>query len=197
MLPVLALAHAQQEEGGPLELFSVYVPTNHIYVGDIFLLGREDVIHTNLSVREGLGARASPAGGCFTCPAEFWLLHGAYMQGPGCTCMRCPRAAVLLRTCLHAPGCRMMHACARSYCAGPWRDEMGMTLGWYGSGSWVDRGFFPGCCRDRGVCGHGAAAHPAGLQQALTAAWSLAERLIRREGAQPWGCGEVARAVWC
>ena len=47
----------QQEEGGPLELYSVYVPTNHIYVGDIFLLGKEDVIHTNLSVREGLGAR--------------------------------------------------------------------------------------------------------------------------------------------
>ena len=34
----------------------MYVPTNHIYVGDIFLLGKEDVIHTNLSVREGLGA---------------------------------------------------------------------------------------------------------------------------------------------
>ncbi len=47
--------HAKQEE-----LFSVYVPTNHIYVGDIFLLGKEDVIHTNLSVREGLGEHASP-----------------------------------------------------------------------------------------------------------------------------------------
>lgn len=47
---------AQQEDGSPgMELYSVYVPTNHIYVGDIFLLGREDVIHTNLSVREGLG----------------------------------------------------------------------------------------------------------------------------------------------
>ncbi|BDA46066.1 Protein LIKE COV 2 [Coccomyxa sp. Obi] len=45
----------QQEDGSPgMELFSVYVPTNHIYVGDIFLLGKEDVIHTNLSVREGL-----------------------------------------------------------------------------------------------------------------------------------------------
>ena len=38
----------------------MYVPTNHIYVGDIFLLGKEDVIHTNLSVREGLGDAASP-----------------------------------------------------------------------------------------------------------------------------------------
>lgn len=33
----------------------MYVPTNHIYVGDIFLLGKEDIIRTNLSVREGLG----------------------------------------------------------------------------------------------------------------------------------------------
>ena len=49
----------QQEDGSPgMELYSVYVPTNHIYVGDIFLLGREDVIHTNLSVREGLGETA-------------------------------------------------------------------------------------------------------------------------------------------
>ncbi len=38
----------------------MYVPTNHIYVGDIFLLGKEDVIHTNLSVREGLGALPLP-----------------------------------------------------------------------------------------------------------------------------------------
>ena len=50
----------QQEDSSALELYSVYVPTNHIYVGDIFLLGKEDVIHTNLSVREGLGAH-SPA----------------------------------------------------------------------------------------------------------------------------------------
>lgn len=47
----------QHENAGPEELFSVYVPTNHIYVGDIFLLGKDDVIHTNLSVREGLGAQ--------------------------------------------------------------------------------------------------------------------------------------------
>ena len=47
--------HTLQEE-----LFSVYVPTNHIYVGDIFLLGKEDIIHTSLSVREGLGEHAMP-----------------------------------------------------------------------------------------------------------------------------------------
>ena len=39
-----------------MELLSVYVPTNHIYIGDIFLLQRADVIRTSLSVREGLGA---------------------------------------------------------------------------------------------------------------------------------------------
>ena len=44
-----------QEENGDRELFSVYVPTNHIYVGDIFLLGKDDIIRPNLSVREGLG----------------------------------------------------------------------------------------------------------------------------------------------
>jgi hypothetical protein len=40
---------------GDTRLNCIYVPTNHIYVGDIFLLKDEDVIHTNLSVREGIG----------------------------------------------------------------------------------------------------------------------------------------------
>ncbi|KAG2481995.1 hypothetical protein HYH03_019051 [Edaphochlamys debaryana] len=35
-------------------LNTVYVPTNHVYVGDIFMLEDKDIIHTNLSVREGL-----------------------------------------------------------------------------------------------------------------------------------------------
>ena len=39
---------------GDLELFAVYVPTNHIYVGDIFLMGAKDIIRNNLSVREGI-----------------------------------------------------------------------------------------------------------------------------------------------
>ncbi len=51
-----------QEDGGDVELLSVYVPTNHIYIGDIFLLQRADVIRTSLSVREGLGA--APAHDC-------------------------------------------------------------------------------------------------------------------------------------
>lgn len=43
-----------QSYEGELELFTVYVPTNHIYVGDIFLLQKQDIIKNNLSVREGL-----------------------------------------------------------------------------------------------------------------------------------------------
>lgn len=33
----------------------VYVPTNHLYIGDIFLVNSNDVIRPNLSVREGIG----------------------------------------------------------------------------------------------------------------------------------------------
>jgi uncharacterized membrane protein len=36
------------------ELYAVYVPTNHIYVGDVLLLDGSDIIKTNLSVREGI-----------------------------------------------------------------------------------------------------------------------------------------------
>ncbi|KFM27995.1 hypothetical protein F751_0681 [Auxenochlorella protothecoides] len=44
---------------GELELFSVYVPTNHVYVGDIFLLAAPDIIRHNLSVREGIEFQAA------------------------------------------------------------------------------------------------------------------------------------------
>ena len=33
----------------------MYVPTNHLYIGDIFLINSSDVIRPNLSVREGIG----------------------------------------------------------------------------------------------------------------------------------------------
>lgn len=39
---------------GDFSLNCVYVPTNHVYVGDVFYLKDDDVMHTNLSVREGL-----------------------------------------------------------------------------------------------------------------------------------------------
>ncbi|KAB2027314.1 hypothetical protein ERO13_D05G025600v2 [Gossypium hirsutum] len=39
---------------GEEELCCVYVPTNHLYIGDIFLINTQDVIRPNLSVREGI-----------------------------------------------------------------------------------------------------------------------------------------------
>jgi uncharacterized membrane protein len=43
-----------QTAKGDMKLYSVYVPTNHVYVGDIFLMGTDDIIRPHLSVREGL-----------------------------------------------------------------------------------------------------------------------------------------------
>ncbi|XP_062223566.1 protein CONTINUOUS VASCULAR RING 1-like isoform X2 [Phragmites australis] len=36
------------------QMCCVYVPTNHLYIGDIFLVNSSDVIRPNLSVREGI-----------------------------------------------------------------------------------------------------------------------------------------------
>ncbi|CAN1235120.1 Protein LIKE COV 2 [Linum perenne] len=44
-----------QKEDGDEELCSVYVPTNHLYIGDIFLVNSKDIIRPNLSIREGIG----------------------------------------------------------------------------------------------------------------------------------------------
>ncbi|KAI7739773.1 hypothetical protein M8C21_017199 [Ambrosia artemisiifolia] len=43
-----------QNFSGDEELCTVYVPTNHLYIGDIFLVNSKDVIRPNLSVREGI-----------------------------------------------------------------------------------------------------------------------------------------------
>ncbi|KAF9615408.1 hypothetical protein IFM89_023069 [Coptis chinensis] len=43
-----------QSYSGEEELFCVYVPTNHLYIGDVFLINSRDVIRPNLSVREGI-----------------------------------------------------------------------------------------------------------------------------------------------
>ncbi|KAF5187135.1 hypothetical protein FRX31_023273 [Thalictrum thalictroides] len=43
-----------QSYSGDEELCCVYVPTNHMYIGDIFLINSKDVIRPNLSVREGI-----------------------------------------------------------------------------------------------------------------------------------------------
>ena len=39
---------------GEKDLFAVYIPTNHVYVGDIVMLAGKDIMRTNLSVREGI-----------------------------------------------------------------------------------------------------------------------------------------------
>ncbi|XP_050160000.1 protein LIKE COV 3-like [Malus sylvestris] len=36
------------------ELCCVYIPTNHLYLGDIFLISPKDILRPNLSVREGI-----------------------------------------------------------------------------------------------------------------------------------------------
>lgn len=43
-----------QTDKGDEELCSVYVPTNHLYIGDIFLVHSEEIIRPSLSVREGI-----------------------------------------------------------------------------------------------------------------------------------------------
>uniref|UniRef100_A0A0A9DJI9 Uncharacterized protein n=1 Tax=Arundo donax TaxID=35708 RepID=A0A0A9DJI9_ARUDO len=44
-----------QTDKGDEELCSVYVPTNHLYIGDIFLVNSANIIRPNLSIREGIG----------------------------------------------------------------------------------------------------------------------------------------------
>ncbi len=39
---------------GKLELVTVFVPTNNLYLGDVILVPKDEVIHTGLSVEEGL-----------------------------------------------------------------------------------------------------------------------------------------------
>ncbi|XP_065623907.1 protein LIKE COV 2 [Quercus suber] len=41
-----------QRDEGDVELCSVYVPTNHLYIGDVFLVNSEEIIRPNLSIRE-------------------------------------------------------------------------------------------------------------------------------------------------
>ncbi|PWZ18109.1 hypothetical protein Zm00014a_006137 [Zea mays] len=47
--------HCSYTDKGDEELCSVYVPTNHLYIGDIFLVNSTDIIRPNLSIREGIG----------------------------------------------------------------------------------------------------------------------------------------------
>jgi hypothetical protein len=56
VLSCLGLPFCLQVGNQDIRLTSVYVPTNHVYIGDVFLLQDQDIIrvHPGLSVREGL-----------------------------------------------------------------------------------------------------------------------------------------------
>lgn len=43
-----------RNDGSSQTLCTVYIPTNHLYVGDVVILPAEDVIETTLSVEEGI-----------------------------------------------------------------------------------------------------------------------------------------------
>ncbi|KAG8503107.1 hypothetical protein CXB51_000883 [Gossypium anomalum] len=43
-----------QKGVGEDELCCVYVPTNHLYLGDLFLISSKDILRSNLSIREGI-----------------------------------------------------------------------------------------------------------------------------------------------
>jgi uncharacterized membrane protein len=44
----------QRRDGTEYRLCTVYIPTNHLYVGDVVVLPAEDVIQTDLSVEDGV-----------------------------------------------------------------------------------------------------------------------------------------------
>lgn len=52
---ILSSSSNPQRDDGDEELCSVFVPTNHLYIGDILLVNSKDIIRPNLSIREGIG----------------------------------------------------------------------------------------------------------------------------------------------
>lgn len=44
----------ERKDGSRHTLCTVYVPTNHLYVGDVVVLPQEDVIETDLSIEDGV-----------------------------------------------------------------------------------------------------------------------------------------------
>ena len=49
----------RSKDGREREVCTVYVPTNHLYVGDVVVLPVEDVIETDLSVEDGISLMLS------------------------------------------------------------------------------------------------------------------------------------------
>ncbi|KAK3211593.1 hypothetical protein Dsin_016299 [Dipteronia sinensis] len=67
-----------QRENEDEELCSVFVPTNHLYIGDIFLVNSKEVIRPNLSIREGIEIIVS---GGMTMPQVISPLERVARQG--------------------------------------------------------------------------------------------------------------------
>ena len=84
-------SYALQMPQGESKLFSVYVPTNHVYVGDIFLLTSDDIIKPNLSVREGLEIVVSVG----TAPTAF-PLHKPSVGSPRCNTKQASRLLIII-----------------------------------------------------------------------------------------------------
>lgn len=51
----LLVGFSFQRDNEDEELCSVFVPTNHLYIGDIYLVNSKEIIRPNLSIREGIG----------------------------------------------------------------------------------------------------------------------------------------------
>ncbi len=49
----------RRRDGSDWEVCTVYIPTNHLYVGDVVVLPAEDVIDTDLSVEDGISLMLS------------------------------------------------------------------------------------------------------------------------------------------
>jgi uncharacterized membrane protein len=49
----------KRKDGSEREVCTIYVPTNHLYVGDVVVLPAEDVIETDLSVEDGVSLMLS------------------------------------------------------------------------------------------------------------------------------------------
>ncbi|KAE9600311.1 hypothetical protein Lal_00046023 [Lupinus albus] len=67
-----------QNYSGDEELYCVYIPTNHLYIGDIFLVDTKDVIRPNLSVREGIEIVVS---GGMSMPQTLQTIDSGIMPG--------------------------------------------------------------------------------------------------------------------
>ena len=57
-------------------MYTVYVPTNHVYVGDTFMLGDKDILRTNLTVSEGLEVVIS----CGMASPDMMKVHGSNLK---------------------------------------------------------------------------------------------------------------------